>query len=42
MEGQDSFIMRELEDAEVGFGEDCEDVNRLIVLWIPPCPNLSP
>ena len=26
MEGQDSFIMRELEDAEVGFGdEDCED-----------------
>ena len=24
MEGQDSFIMRELEDAEVGFGEDCE------------------
>ena len=26
MEGQDSFIMRELEDAEVDFGEDCEDV----------------
>ena len=25
MEGQDSFIMRELEDAEVGLGEDCED-----------------
>ena len=25
MEGQDSFIMRELEDAEVGFGKDCED-----------------
>ena len=25
MEGQDSFIMRELEDAEVGFGEDGED-----------------
>ena len=25
MEGQDCFIMRELEDAEVGFGEDCED-----------------
>ena len=25
MEGQDSFIMRELEDAEVGFIEDCED-----------------
>ena len=24
-EGQDSFIMRELEDAEVGFIEDCED-----------------
>ena len=22
---QDSFITRELEDAEVGFGEDCED-----------------
>ena len=26
MEGQDSFIMRELEDAEVDFGEDGEDV----------------
>ena len=25
MEGQDSFVMRELEDAEVGFGEDGED-----------------
>ena len=25
MEGQDSFIMRELEDAEVDFGEDRED-----------------
>ena len=25
MEGQDSFIMRELEDAEVDFGEDGED-----------------
>ena len=25
MEGQDSFIMRELEDAKVGLGEDCED-----------------
>ena len=25
MEGQDSCIMRELEDAEVGLGEDCED-----------------
>ena len=25
MEGQDSFIMRELEDAEVGLGEDGED-----------------
>ena len=24
MEGQDSFIMRELEDAEVGLGEDFE------------------
>ena len=23
MEGQDSFIMREFEDAEVEFGEDC-------------------
>ena len=26
MEGQDSFIMREPEDAEVDFGEDGEDV----------------
>ena len=26
MEGQDSFIMREPEDAEVEFGEDSEDV----------------
>ena len=26
MEGQDSFIVRELEDAEVDFGEDREDV----------------
>ena len=26
MEGQDSFIMRELEDAEVDFGEDGEDL----------------
>ena len=26
MEGQDSFIMRELEEAEVDFGEDGEDV----------------
>ena len=26
MEGQDSFIMRELEDAEVDFGEDGGDV----------------
>ena len=26
MEGQDSFIMREPEDAEVEFGEDGEDV----------------
>ena len=26
MEGQDSFIMREFEDAEVEFGEDGEDV----------------
>ena len=26
MEGQDSFIMRELEDAEADFGEDGEDV----------------
>ena len=26
MEGQDSFIMRELEDAEVEFGEDGGDV----------------
>ena len=25
MEGQDSFIMREFEDAEVDFGEDGED-----------------
>ena len=25
MEGQDSFIMRELEDAEVGLGEDREE-----------------
>ena len=25
MGGQDSFIMRELEDAEVDFGEDGED-----------------
>ena len=26
MEGQDRFIMRELDDAEVGLGEDCEEV----------------
>ena len=26
MEGQDSFIVRELDDAEVGLGEDCEEV----------------
>ena len=26
MEGQDSFIMREPEDVEVEFEEDCEDV----------------
>ena len=26
MEGQDGFIMRELEDAEVDFGEDGKDV----------------
>ena len=26
MEGQDSFIMHELEEAEVDFGEDGEDV----------------
>ena len=25
MEGQDSFIMRELDDAEVGLGEDREE-----------------
>ena len=25
MEGQDSFITRELNDAEVGLGEDCDD-----------------
>ena len=25
MEGQDRFIMRELDDAEVGLGEDCEE-----------------
>ena len=26
MEGQDRFIMRELDDAVVGLGEDCEEV----------------
>ena len=26
VEGQDRFIMRELDDAEVGLGEDCEEV----------------
>ena len=26
MEDQDRFIMRELDDAEVGLGEDCEEV----------------
>ena len=26
MEGQDKFIMRELDDAEVGLGVDCEEV----------------
>ena len=26
MEGQDRFIMRELDNAEVGLGEDCEEV----------------
>ena len=26
MEGQDRFIMRELDDAEVGLGEDCEEM----------------
>ena len=26
MEGQDSFIMRQPEDVEAEFGEDCEDV----------------
>ena len=26
MEGQDKFIMRELDDAEVSLGEDCEEV----------------
>ena len=25
MEGQDRFITRELDDAEVGLGEDCEE-----------------
>ena len=25
-DGQDRFIMRELDDAEVGLGEDCEEV----------------
>ena len=27
MEGQDRFIMRELDDAEVGLGEDCEEAS---------------
>ena len=31
MEGQDSFIMREPEDAEVEFGEDGEDVVVVVV-----------
>ena len=31
MEGQDCFIMRELEDAEVGLGEDCEDAVAVAV-----------
>ena len=26
MEGQDRFIKRKLDDAEVGLGEDCEEV----------------
>ena len=26
MESQDSFIMREFEDAEVYFGDDCEEI----------------
>ena len=26
MEGQDSFIMRELDDADVGLGIDCDEV----------------
>ena len=26
MEGQDRFVMRELDDAEVGLGEYCEEV----------------
>ena len=31
MEGQDSFVMREPEDAEVEFGEDGEDVVVVVV-----------